>query len=72
MPLTRFSSDSAAAFSSANTTLLRFDLFLDRRSLTSGSVLPGEMGSSSTFGVLGGANSRSKLKGKWDSSGNCS
>lgn len=72
-PLTRFSSDSATAFSSANTTLLLFDLFLERRSLTSGRVLPGEMGSScSALGVLGAASSRSKLKGKRHSVGNCS
>lgn len=64
-PLTRFRSDSAAAFSSANTTLLRLALFLDLRSLTSGRVLPGEMGSScSAFGVLGAASSRSKLQGE--------
>lgn len=67
--LTRFRSDSAAAFSSANTTLLLLALFLDRLSLTSGSVLPGQIGNScSTFGVLGGATSRSKLKGERDSS----
>ena len=72
-PLTRFSSDSAYGFSSANTTLLLLALFLDLRSLTSGRVLPGEMGSScSTFGVLGGAISRSKLNGKKDSSRDCS
>lgn len=66
-PLTRFRSDSVAAFSSANTTLLLLALFLDLRSLTSGSVLPGEMGSSgSAFGVLGDPNSRSKLNGKRD------
>lgn len=71
--LTRFRSDSAAAFSSANTTLLLLALFLDLRSLTSGRVLPGEMGSScSTFGVLGAASSRSKLEGKGDSSEDCS
>lgn len=63
--LTRFRSDSAAAFSSANTTLLLLARFLDRLSLTSGSVLPGEMGSScSAFGVLGGAKSRSKLRAR--------
>lgn len=62
--LTRFRSDSMVAFSSANTTLLLLVLFLDRRSLTSGRVLPGEMGSSSTLGVLGAADSRSKLKGR--------
>lgn len=70
-PLTRFR--SAVAFSSANTTLLLLLLFLDRRSLTSGRVLPGKIGSScSTFGALGGANSWSKLNGKRDSSKNCS
>lgn len=67
--LTRFSSDSVAVFSSANTTLLLLVLFLDLRSLTSGRVLPGEMGSSSTLGVLGAADSRSKLKGR--ESANC-
>lgn len=62
--LTRFRSDSAAAFSSANTTLLLLALFLDLRSLTSGRVLPTEIVSTgSAFGVLGVANSRSKLKG---------
>lgn len=45
-PLTRFRSDPAAAFSSANTTLLLLALFLDLLSLTSGRVLPGEIGSS--------------------------
>ena len=72
-PLTRFRSDSADGFSSANTTLLLLALFLDLRSLTSGRVLPGEMGSScSTFGVLGGAISRSKLNGKRESRRGCS
>jgi hypothetical protein len=61
--LTRFGSDSAAAFSSANTTLLLLARFLERRSLTSGRVLPGEIGSPSALGVLGGATSRSKLMG---------
>lgn len=70
-PLTRFR--SAMAFSSANTTLLLLLLFLDRRSLTSGRVLPGKIGSScSTLGALGDANSWSKLNGKRDSSKNCS
>lgn len=69
-PLTRF---SATGFSSANTTLLLLALFLDLRSLTSGSVLPGEMGSScSAFGVLGGTNSRSKLNSKRDRRRHCS
>lgn len=67
--LTLLRSDSAAAFSSANTTLLRLARFLDLRSLTSGSVLPGgEMGSTgSAFCALGGGSSSSKLKEERDS-----
>lgn len=73
VPLTRFRSDSAAAFSSANTTLLLLALFLDLRSLTSGRVLPTEIGSAgSAFGVFGGATSRSKLENGRHSGRNCS